>query len=150
MFKYYAGKDGNIATLFLDNYNTENSKISVLEGQIVKNSDDYITLFAYITSNDNIVKSVKVGDKWLNDDSFKFETQVIKIELSLKEHKRETYGKVKEFKPSEVEQFITNYLVDNWLDKPFEGLIDFNASLSDVKKYREYSAINNDLSIIFM
>ena len=134
------------ASIALDTYNKEGeSKISFIEGKIRKDDDNTITLFMFANSTNNVVKVVKGNDgKWNTDPAFTFETQIVSMQLHLKPWERTYNGESKTVNPSEIESFIAGYLLEFWLDKPFEGEIDFAAASGDIKRYLEYREIDND------
>ena len=146
-FKYYQKKDNQMcASIALDTYNKEgSSKISFIEGKVRKDSDDCITLFMFANETENVVKNVKGSDgKWSTDPTFKFETQIVSIQLHRTPRERTYNGESKTVTPSEAESFIAGYLLEFWSDKAFEGEIDFSAASGDIKRYLEYRAIDND------
>lgn len=146
-FKYYAKKDNQMcASIALDPYNKDgDSKISFIEGKIRKDDDNTITLFMFANSTSNVVKNVKSSDgKWGVDPNFTFETQIVSITLHLKPWERTWNGESKTVTPSEIESFLATYLLEFWLDKSFEGEIDFAAASGDIKRYLEYREIDND------
>lgn len=143
MYKYTVIND-KIGKIELDGYNRSDSELTIVEGKIVKESDDILAVYVVLVGGDysNIVKSIKLPDgKYGADPSFKItdEMPLLKLDIPLTIIKK-TAKSGKEYSVGSVaENFIANKLLSDFGDGGlFEGTIDLGVDKIAIDKYEEY------------